>query len=620
MGPMESLPEIQLAVVRKGEKPQLYRLERERVLLGRDDTAGLVLDAPQITAQHARLEPANGGGWLVTDLGSDLGTTIDGQRLEPEVATPWDPGETLRIGPFFLRWRQMPGEASPAGERAPAVVEPAAEKPAPSKQIDVAVEPANLVVPPGGQGTLTIELANRGERVDHFTVDLSGLPREWVSTSHEFLRLAPGGSTSLPITIHPPEKPVARAGEYAYRLKVTSSAQETERTVVEGTVTVPRFADLSIELVPTRWRHGKPGRIVVHNEGNTFLRLIAAGYDPAEAIDFDGRRPLALDPGTEGEATMTLEAHERPLLIRERILPFTVQVQPAEGVAQEVPGELAVPPRFSLGCLLLAALPFVIVAVILAGISLGLFYAELPKLVAGDPEQPALQAYIREQWQDDLALSALTGDDGVWLAVMSELDEEVRQRWRATPAFPGEFVRQQWEAGWAITDLSFGNERWLLVMSEEMGPVAQTWRVTNTFPETFIETHRAAGYTITDLAFGNGEWAVVMTLGRGDEEQRWQFAPEFPEAFVREQWADGFAISDVAYGQDTWAVVMTETAESDQTWQTAAAFPVEFVDRQWQEGYDISEVARGHGVWAVVMTRRPGMERRQTWQVADRLR
>lgn len=611
---------VHLAVLRRGEKPRLYRLEAATLTIGRADDVGLRLDDPAVAPRHARLQPDGSGGWQVVDLGSEGGTYLDGERLTAEVVTGWAMDATVRIGPFFLRWHPLEGQG-PEAEGAATPANEEAERTAGGAAIRIAVEPVEVVLERGEQVTLQVELTNQGSQVDHCIVDLHGLPREWVSTSHEFLRLVPGGRASVPVTLHPPESEETQPGEHRFRLIVTSSVQEREVAAVEGAVMIPVHAQFEATLEPPRWRHRRDGRVRVRNGGNIPLRLVVGAKDAAGQVDFGEPQRLVVTPGRVGEVVMRPEAVERPLLIREQVLPFTAVVQPREMEAREVAGEVVVPPRFTLGCLLVAGLPLLVIAVVLAGISLGLIYRELPTIGESERYDGPLGHYIREQWAEGMEIDTLTGDEGVWLVVMGDAETPLRQTWQVRTSFPAEFVAQQWEAGWAISDLSFGNGRWLLVMAQGGAALRQRWELAPAFPEAAIAAAIDAGYAVSDLAYGHGVWALVMSQGGESGKQRWQVAPEFPEEFIREQAAAGFHVSDVAHGPEGWAVVMTHSAvETQQVWQTAAVFPGDFIDLRWQEGYDISEVARGDGVWVVVMTRVPGNERRQEWQAAETLR
>jgi predicted component of type VI protein secretion system len=76
-------------------------LERPLVI-GRDETADLVIHDPQVSRRHARLTPADYGAGI-EDLGSRNGTFVNGSQIHTAVAT--QPGDTIAVGTASLQLR-----------------------------------------------------------------------------------------------------------------------------------------------------------------------------------------------------------------------------------------------------------------------------------------------------------------------------------------------------------------------------------------------------------------------------------------------------------------------------------------------------------------------------------
>ncbi|MCO4769489.1 MAG: FHA domain-containing protein [Deltaproteobacteria bacterium] len=70
------------------------------VIVGRDATADIVIDTPNVSRQHARIEVTD-SGYLVTDLGSTNGTWLNGEPVRGTTAVK--PADDLRVGPHRLR-------------------------------------------------------------------------------------------------------------------------------------------------------------------------------------------------------------------------------------------------------------------------------------------------------------------------------------------------------------------------------------------------------------------------------------------------------------------------------------------------------------------------------------
>jgi hypothetical protein len=71
------------------------------VTLGRSRQCDVVLDDPNVSRKHAEIRP-RGGSWVLTDLGSTNGSSINGRRIDgPEVVKP---GDELEIGTSVIKF------------------------------------------------------------------------------------------------------------------------------------------------------------------------------------------------------------------------------------------------------------------------------------------------------------------------------------------------------------------------------------------------------------------------------------------------------------------------------------------------------------------------------------
>jgi hypothetical protein len=85
-------------IMRGGPTPgKVYELTQAIISIGRDYSNDIVINDVEVSRKHVRLT-AQGGGYLVEDMGSTNGTFVNGQRL---------------MGPHLLR----PGELVTLGER-----------------------------------------------------------------------------------------------------------------------------------------------------------------------------------------------------------------------------------------------------------------------------------------------------------------------------------------------------------------------------------------------------------------------------------------------------------------------------------------------------------------------
>jgi serine phosphatase RsbU (regulator of sigma subunit)/pSer/pThr/pTyr-binding forkhead associated (FHA) protein len=94
--------------------------------IGRSMQNTLVLLDGSVSREHASIQD-KGGRWLLTDLGSRHGTTLNGVPVEPGDPAPIESGDLVRIGPWTLRVRigdsiSRPGLATPGASSAFATV------------------------------------------------------------------------------------------------------------------------------------------------------------------------------------------------------------------------------------------------------------------------------------------------------------------------------------------------------------------------------------------------------------------------------------------------------------------------------------------------------------------
>lgn len=83
----------------EGAPVRYYRLVTDGVVLGRADTADLVLPDTDVSRKHAIIE-RRVEGWFIRDNGSANGTQLNGA---PVTEAPFGPGDAVVVGKFTLR-------------------------------------------------------------------------------------------------------------------------------------------------------------------------------------------------------------------------------------------------------------------------------------------------------------------------------------------------------------------------------------------------------------------------------------------------------------------------------------------------------------------------------------
>ena len=492
-----------------------------------------------------------------------------------------------------------------------------------SGQLSLFVATTALTVAPGDRDVLEIELVNRGADVDHVTLEVSGLPRAWVSMAQEFVRLTPGVQTSLPITIAVPKESASRAGEYPFELVARSTRNDRETASVAGLLEVEAWTAFDVALEPARVRHGRRCRVQIRNESNRDLRFSLRGHDPEERVRFEGPHSIVLKAGRERSVPFIVTVRDRPLVGRSESHPFTMEVGTPESGSQQVAGQIVVPPRLPTGCVLLTVGSLFVLLLVAVWSLFGLGGVTLSELFAGTERARPLNDFLAENWAEGFEVTSLTHDGLAWALVMSGEDEREDSTAgvsRVEEAFPTNFISEHLEGGYTIDALAHGADVWAVIMSQQSEPAAQRWYTSPRFPGELIDEQMEQGHYVIELTYGGGQWAVVTSELEASGQQ-WILNQSFPESFIEEQWAKGFQITGVAFGNGQWAVTTAALQDSveEQEVFRQIDFPRLYIREQWIQGLDVIELAHGNGEW-VVVTAKGEEDVRQRWHTTSRFR
>ena len=83
---------------------QSWRLDKQRMIVGRSPDAEIVLSDPNVSRAHAEVVSREGEWWIV-DLGSTNGTLVNESMVKERRLAP---GDTIRLGSSLLEFREEP--------------------------------------------------------------------------------------------------------------------------------------------------------------------------------------------------------------------------------------------------------------------------------------------------------------------------------------------------------------------------------------------------------------------------------------------------------------------------------------------------------------------------------
>lgn len=330
--------------------------------VGRGDDCDIVLNDPQASRQHARIE-FDGSNYRVIDLESTNGTYLANARLLPGVPEVWLPETAMRIGDSWFRLvRAAP--ARTAGTQGVPIDPSRVLSSAGEGRVGVFLETSKLSVEPGSATTLNVVLLNQGPVVDHFKLSVDGIPSQWVPNPPPPTRLMPGQQQEVVFTIQPPRSAQSRAGRYPLTVRVASQDAPGQMAETSATLTVAAFSQFQTQLQPQRIRAGKNARLTIQNLGNTPEVFQVGLRDRGDELGFTPpQQKIQVPEGQTETAEFSAQARKRRWLGREKSHPFTVQIAPSKGQAQTHSGEIVsrgliplwVPPVLIFLCVLLAS-------------------------------------------------------------------------------------------------------------------------------------------------------------------------------------------------------------------------------------------------------------------------
>ena len=292
------VPQIRVTS-KDGRQLQTRELSIGSLLIGRATSCDLVLDSPYVSREHVRVT-WDGAQVIVSDLGADNRTWLDGEPLPTASSQHWNWGQTLTVGPFQIRLERAKSAA----------------------RIGIVLESSNLTLTPGQPTTVRVTVANLGAIVDNFQVSVESVGgaegkailESWWRATPDRVNLNPGGKGIVVLTVHVPRKPESLAGVYPIRVRARSLAAPADSAIAPGQWTVLPYADVAMEVTPARaiGRLGATYSVELSNQGNADARYDLSAEDDERTLRYlFTRRSVPLGPGKSATVGLKVEARWR---------------------------------------------------------------------------------------------------------------------------------------------------------------------------------------------------------------------------------------------------------------------------------------------------------------------
>jgi len=367
---------------------KIFDLDKPIFTIGRGGDQDIVLESTNVSRRHARIERSPDNVYRVVDVGSANGSWLGSYKLIENVIEIWDLEETVRIADYWLR---IENKDDINGALLPPIPEPMPEDldkelalemagppvihhPAPDHdKIQVTTNTNILTVQAGSTVTLSVEVVNLSEFVDHFEVVAVGLPPDWVTQPTIPIDLLPNERETTSITFHPPRSSTSSEGHHAFEVRVTAEAKQISAVRTQCSLTILPFHSYTTSLYPDRIRNKGKVELQIHNTSNTFGTFTISARDREGELHFnlEGTQ-YQLPPGYTESIILDVSPQRRHLFGREKNYTYEIITSPVPievaGGAQTQRGDLTLYPRLRVWYFI----PLVLLLICLL-ISLGIF-------------------------------------------------------------------------------------------------------------------------------------------------------------------------------------------------------------------------------------------------------
>ncbi|GAB1420215.1 hypothetical protein MASR2M15_03040 [Anaerolineales bacterium] len=331
--------------------------------VGRGEDQDIKIDSMAVSRRHARIERTAGGVYRIQDVGSQNGSWLGNYKLLTNVIELWDSGETIRLGDYWLRIERVIDRDQDQFSMLPPFEFPRAaasngnqpdlrQFPDPAHdKIGVIIDTTQITVQPGTSSVISFEIVNKSEIVDHYKIEVLGLPADWITQPTASLDLLPRNRQTSHITFHPPLSSKSSAGNHAFEIEVSSQARDIKAVKVQGSLTIQPFQTFSVELYPQRIKDNRQTELTIRNTGNIHTTYQIEFRDREQILNYflEGKQ-YTLSPGYTEKIPVKIKSRSRPLWGSTQYTPFEALVSPlmadASAIQQQIStGEVVIKPR-----------------------------------------------------------------------------------------------------------------------------------------------------------------------------------------------------------------------------------------------------------------------------------
>ncbi|PJF36310.1 MAG: hypothetical protein CUN49_06055, partial [Candidatus Thermofonsia Clade 1 bacterium] len=323
-----------------------YRLEKPIVAIGRSTGNDITLDATSVSRYHITISHEN-GQVVLRDKDSGNGTYVDGQRIKPEEPVILRGGEEIQIGDLRLIFIPLQDDVPTQPVSA---LDTTQRVEAAGLNFRVELEAPHMPVTPGADVQAALVIQNVGQESERYTVEVEGLPREWVRLDRPELEVRPEESARVTLHFKPLRRSDSKPGDYPIHVTVRSKRAPEQSTTVAFTLTVRAYSGFGMALAHSEVELPAPFDLYVHNQGSAPLPIALFGKAANDLLEINIQpSALTLGPGERQRVRGYIRTKSRILLGRTERVPFDVlaQAQDNSKFLATVPGVAIIKPLLS---------------------------------------------------------------------------------------------------------------------------------------------------------------------------------------------------------------------------------------------------------------------------------
>lgn len=342
-----------------------YFIEKETIAIGRSTGNDLVIDRHGISRYHVTLAVKDQQGTL-EDLESVNGTYVDGLRLESHNPRVLRGGEEIQLGDIRLIFHP--------------IQELDLTRPTNIQIVETDVFYAELDGPaiaaaPGAHAPATLKITNKSQALVRFTLQVEGMPKEWVRLDRTELELDADTDTQVGVSFKPLRRPESQPGDYPITVYIKTDNGATAE--IRSRLQILAYSGFGAAIGTALITDDQPFKLFIHNQGNAPLRVHFTGTSRETPMRFAFRPPqVTLGPGERQTVLGEVALLRRPLFMRRsRTYRYDVVSHSHDAAAFQAPvsGEYQVTPLFPVWLVGVLVPVVFLIAVVIGLLTISLF-------------------------------------------------------------------------------------------------------------------------------------------------------------------------------------------------------------------------------------------------------